>query len=212
MARRQGLSVNGTRPFFVWEPVPDACKPEELSAAFAALQHIDVISPNHQELESLFSLMDEPITGEVRLERQCQRLMSHFRSRQGAVVVRCGEQGSLVATAETRSWLPAYHLAPEFGTHAKVVDPTGAGNAFLGGFCINLQYTGGGEANWHERVVESAAYGSVAASFAIEQVGLPGLDASGVEEKWNGESVKDRLAAFQNRVSERPQLTATTVR
>jgi hypothetical protein len=54
--------------------------------------------------------------------------------------------------------------------------------------------------------VEAAAWGSVAASFCIEQVGVPTLstDAEG-REKWNGESVSARLQEFMGRI-ERPDV------
>lgn len=48
---------------------------------------------------------------------------------------------------------------------------------------------------------EAACWGSIAASFAIEQVGVPelGRDDDG-EETWNGDRVQDRLAALQARL------------
>ena len=46
-------------------------------------------------------------------------------------------------------------------------------------------------------LVEAAAWGSVAASFAVEQVGLPvrGESADGAET-WNGVRVGERLEGF----------------
>jgi hypothetical protein len=37
------------RPAVVWEPHPQACKPEQLEAFKASLAHVDVCSPNHEE-------------------------------------------------------------------------------------------------------------------------------------------------------------------
>ncbi|TQN70427.1 hypothetical protein CSHISOI_05097 [Colletotrichum shisoi] len=84
-------------------------------------------------------------------------------------------------------WIPAVHTDP-----AKVVDPTGAGNTFLGGLAVALARGKG--------VEEAATWGSVAASFAIEQVGMPKLDQdeNGIET-WNGVKVEDRLAEFKSR-------------
>ncbi|KAH7327862.1 Ribokinase-like protein [Stachybotrys elegans] len=85
-------------------------------------------------------------------------------------------------------WIPAYHCDP-----AKVVDPTGGGNTFLGGLSVALARGQG--------IEEAAIWGAIAASFAIEQVGLPVLsDQGGVNEKWNGQSVQDRLQEFQARL------------
>ncbi|KAI9745810.1 MAG: hypothetical protein M1818_000491 [Claussenomyces sp. TS43310] len=86
-------------------------------------------------------------------------------------------------------WLPAYHTSSE-----KVVDPTGGGNAFLGGLAVGLAREHGLEA--------ACRWGSVAASFAIEQVGAPVLDTADGEneEKWNGVSVQERLADYETRI------------
>jgi sugar/nucleoside kinase (ribokinase family) len=85
-------------------------------------------------------------------------------------------------------WIPAYHQSPD-----AVVDPTGGGNTFLGGLSIALARGHG--------VEDAAIRGSVAASFAIEQVGLPVLarDSNG-DETWNGTSVEQRLKKFQERL------------
>ena len=84
-------------------------------------------------------------------------------------------------------WLPAVHSNAE-----KVVDPTGGGNGFLGGLAVALARGKG--------VEEAAAWGCVAASFAIEQVGMPelGVDEEG-RETWNGVRVEERLEEFRKR-------------
>lgn len=73
-----------------------------------------------------------------------------------------------------------------------VVDPTGGGNAFLGGLAVALARG--------KEIVEAATWGSVAASLAIEQVGMPvvGSDESG-RETWNGVMVDGRLKEFVER-------------
>jgi len=84
--------------------------------------------------------------------------------------------------------LPAFHAfnAPE------VVDATGAGNAFLGGFSIGLQTK--------LNVVEASSYGSIAASFALEQIGLPSRKSCGDKETWNGDNVASRLEVYRARL------------
>ncbi|KAI1324166.1 Ribokinase-like protein [Xylariaceae sp. FL0255] len=74
-----------------------------------------------------------------------------------------------------------------------VADPTGGGNAFLGGLAVALARGKGLE--------EAAEWGSIAASFAIEQVGMPllGHDSEG-RETWNGVIVEDRLEEFKARL------------
>ncbi|EGX94653.1 MAK32-like protein [Cordyceps militaris CM01] len=85
-------------------------------------------------------------------------------------------------------WIPAYHQDA-----AAVVDPTGGGNTFLGGLSVALARD--------EDVETAAIWGTVAASFAIEQVGPPtlGKDESG-EETWNGVNPLARLREFQKRL------------
>jgi hypothetical protein len=89
-------------------------------------------------------------------------------------------------------WLPAYFSGSD-SEDGKVVDPTGGGNGFLGGMSVALARG--------KEVVEAAGWGSVAASFMIEQVGVPilGINDIGVET-WNGEVVEDRLRKFRERV------------
>jgi sugar/nucleoside kinase (ribokinase family) len=86
-------------------------------------------------------------------------------------------------------WLPAYFTAKD---GERVVDPTGGGNGFLGGLAVGLARG--------KSVEEAAAWGSVAASFAIEQVGMPvlGQDEAG-SETWNGVRVDERLEGFMKR-------------
>ncbi len=49
-----------------------------------------------------------------------------------------------------------------------VIDPTGAGNAYCGGFLAGYVQT--------SDVLTAARYGAVAASFLVEQAGLPEIN------------------------------------
>ncbi|KAG5984026.1 hypothetical protein E4U55_006322 [Claviceps digitariae] len=86
-------------------------------------------------------------------------------------------------------WIPAYHQ-----DKLKVVDATGGGNAFLGGLSVALARG--------EKLQDAVSWGSIAASFAIEQVGMPDLqiDLDGFET-WNGEQVFKRLDNFNRRIT-----------
>jgi len=97
--------------------------------------------------------------------------------------------GAYVASS-TRpgKWIDAYWSEKD---PRKVVDVTGAGNAFLGGLAAGLSFSGGD-------VYEAALYATISASFVIEQKGLPHFsrksDLDGqTDELWNGERPKDRL-------------------
>ncbi|KAF4125322.1 pfkB family carbohydrate kinase [Geosmithia morbida] len=86
-------------------------------------------------------------------------------------------------------WIPAYHQDA-----SKVVDPTGGGNTFLGGLAVALARG--------QSIEDAAIWGSVAASFAIEQVGMPTLEKNGTDpETWNTVVVNERLEEFKTRIS-----------
>ena len=115
--------------------------------------------------------------------RSCKELLCKgFGSKPCALRVRRGPLGCMITTFQRSFNMPPYHglnLHPSVQaadqTCERVKDTTGGGNAFLGGYCLGLlqdpvldQLT----------VWENAAiYGSVAASFIIEQFGLPTLSA-----------------------------------
>lgn len=88
----------------------------------------------------------------------------------------------------TSIWIPAYHQDQN-----KVIDPTGGGNAFLGGLAVALARG--------QSLEEASRWGTVAASFAIEQVGMPILSVDGQTsvEKWNDDVVLERLVDFKLR-------------
>ena len=189
-------------PLFIWEPVPDRCIEDEKDNMYQALKFVDVLSPNYVELSGFYGGSPGP-RGEVDrdfLTSMCTDLLLRGFSphRKGAVVVRAGHEGCYVATKELRGWFPAYHKPSKdarAGQNIRVVDPTGGGNAFLGGLAIGLVRTASGPSL--ENVNTAAAFAAVAASFAIEQVGMPSfttaLDGS---ELWNGVSVVERLQEY----------------
>jgi len=75
------------------------------------------------------------------------------------ISLRMGAEGSIVANGTTNQILhiPAYPIT--------VLDPTGAGNAFCGGFAVGWVETGD--------LLTAGLYGSIASSFAIEQIAVP---------------------------------------
>lgn len=107
-------------------------------------------------------------------------------------------------TREGSTGIDAYHRTSSADTveegsptpRKNVVDPTGAGNAFLGGFCIGL--LNDKSVNTLTHFEKAAQYGSVAASFAVEQVGTPILTPGqpGGIDRWNGGYVHDRLDSY----------------
>ncbi|KAL8672475.1 MAG: hypothetical protein Q9168_003078 [Polycauliona sp. 1 TL-2023] len=207
-------------PVLIWEPVPDLCKPSELESCLDTLRFVDVFSPNLEEFGALLGTyidLDQP-SGWSELRQRCEELVEPVRSpRRPTAVIRLGDKGCYVAQPGRPYFrLPAYFehggvdTTVNSGAGEKresadqpvesdgpVVDPTGGGNAFLGGFAIGLQRS--------ERASmrEAASYGIVAASFVIEQVGAPILGPSqNGGETWNGVSVGCRLKEYNKRISE----------
>ncbi|KAL9636330.1 MAG: hypothetical protein Q9204_002308 [Flavoplaca sp. TL-2023a] len=197
-------------PVFIWEPVPASCKPSELRDCLDVLPLVDVFSPNLEELCGFLGTkfdLNQP-TGWAALRQKSDELLQHILSpRSPTAVIRLGEKGCYVAQPGQQHFrLPAYYApeAPDAGMHSRldekresadrVVDPTGGGNAFLGGFAIGLEHSE------PSSMREAAAYGSVAASFMIEQIGAPtlGLSPSG-GETWNGVSVQSRLEEYNKK-------------
>ncbi|KAF1842052.1 Ribokinase-like protein [Cucurbitaria berberidis CBS 394.84] len=175
------------RPFLVWEPLPAACITRNRDAFLQACKLVDVFSPNHLEMSALFE--DPPL--KMLQPDQLEAYALEFSratgmSGNGIVIIRAGEHGSLATqNAAKKVWLPPYY---QDGA-TKVVDPTGAGNTFLGGFIEGWKRS--------QDIAEASAFGNVAASFALEQIGLPSCQMRGGKELWNGVQVMDRLTEYK---------------
>jgi sugar/nucleoside kinase (ribokinase family) len=90
------------------------------------------------------------------------------------VVAKQGEYGSALITEDDFFALPAYPLH-------EVVDPTGAGDSFAGGF-VGFIASQIGERGVNGAVLRNAmAYGTAIASFNVEQFGTEGLEAVDAE-------------------------------
>ncbi|KAL8894527.1 MAG: hypothetical protein Q9207_008486 [Kuettlingeria erythrocarpa] len=190
------------RPQIIWEPRPSSCVPSALKSFYQAIAMVDVFSPNHIELGACFGYSFFEGVDLNLVERLATTMLeSGFADgREGSIVIRAAEHGSLVVTHKSaRTWCPAFYQSSKHDSGAiipnpKVIDPTGAGNAFLGGYAIALQGT--------PDFVKAARYGTVAASFALEQIGLPvlGQDPRTGEEVWNGCGTFQRLKDFEHRL------------
>lgn len=186
--RRKAIGID-ERPLVVWEPFPSFCRPENLDMHIDACKEVDVFSPNHLELLAVYgeeSVDDRQIYSCTQKLLQATRTTGMSTSLDSlAIVVRAGERGCLVADRQQMFWLPSYH-----NDAGKVVDATGGGNSFLGGFTITLANTG--------NLLEAAKAGSVAASFAIEQIGLPRRTVHDGQEVWNGQSFRQRFQSYED--------------
>ncbi|PNS16820.1 hypothetical protein CAC42_4784 [Sphaceloma murrayae] len=180
-ARRKDHHPRIQKPLFIYEPNPDWAIPDALEETLSTIQHVDVLSPNHSELANLFGRQDEVHEGgfKASVVEECAEQMLKYAS----------DRRRTLNVIGLRIWLPPYHT-----DQRKVVDPTGGGNGFLGGFAVGLVRTGD--------IVQATAWGMVSASFCIEQVGVPVLHDEGAGlETWNGVNAQNRLSEWKDRIS-----------
>ncbi|KAL4873772.1 hypothetical protein BDV12DRAFT_159592 [Aspergillus spectabilis] len=208
--------LSNDRPIFVWEPVPDMCTPEEQQRFLEACREVDVVSPNDLELGMMFGqpawseesgfskdIVDKILTSGIGPHAE------------GQLVIRAGKDGSYSYSRGLRLWLPAYHQ-PSASETSPVVDPTGAGNSFLGALAQGMVSQGrdasmvidsvlGESANWrkaiaaygkHDCIPSALIYATVAASFIVEQIGVPCQSTLEGKELWNGTGFTERVRLY----------------
>jgi len=118
------------------------------------LEQVDLIALNDAEARQL--------TEEFDLVKAARWIMARGPK---YVLIKKGEHGAFMFTADTIFFAPAYPLESVF-------DPTGAGDSFAGGFMGYLARTGDlSEANLRRAVV----YGSAMGSFAVEKFSVQRL-------------------------------------
>jgi sugar/nucleoside kinase (ribokinase family) len=127
-------------------------------ALIDAIRSVDAVLLNDAEVRAL---TDEPNT--VRAARKLRQLGPRF------VVVKRGEYGAALFGDDGFFGMPGYPLET-------VVDPTGAGDSFAGGFFGYLQGHGDGELS-QSLLRRAMAVGSVMASFNVEGFGTERVQA-----------------------------------
>jgi len=137
----------------LWEPVRIFMLSGEREAFLEGVKPADIVSPNLHEAGTMYGIEDE-------IEIMRRMLADGVK----VAALRMGELGSLVARAgDGRAhYIPAVEVA-------EVVDQTGAGNTYCGGFLVG--WCRGGD------VVTAGCYGAAAASFTLEAVGCARMPA-----------------------------------
>jgi ribokinase len=110
----------------------------------------DYMTPNESEAEQLTGIR---VTSLATAEQAADALLA--RGARNAVIT-LGEQGVLVKNATTREHVPAFNAGP-------VVETTGAGDAFNGGFAVALAE---GRA-----IVDAARFGCAVAGISVTRPG-----------------------------------------
>jgi len=114
------------------------------------LPRVDLLVVNDEEARQL--------SGEANVPRAARRILS-FGTK--SVLVKRGEYGAILFSPESVFAVPAFPLEDVF-------DPTGAGDTFAGGL---LGYLAAHGDHSHTAVRRAIVYGSVLASFVVEDFG-----------------------------------------
>jgi sugar/nucleoside kinase (ribokinase family) len=138
------------------------------------LKKVDVFFANDEEVRMLADELNLITAGRRLLEKGPK-----------LVVVKKGEHGALLLSQDFVCVVPAY-------PSETVVDPTGAGDSFGGGFLGHLDKT---DSYAEEDIRRAAVYGSVLASFTIEKFGIDRLRILTSDE------INRRFSEFQKLVS-----------
>jgi sugar/nucleoside kinase (ribokinase family) len=121
------------------------------------LSHVDIVSINESEARQLCNTVSIP-----KAARDILALGPR------AVVVKRGEYGAVLFTHTFSFWAPAFPFD-------EVIDPTGAGDSFAGGFLGHLAASGSVD----DRALRRATlHGTVCASFAVERFSVDGIEAA----------------------------------
>jgi sugar/nucleoside kinase (ribokinase family) len=145
---------------------------------------VDLVFMNDAEIRML--------TEEPNLIRAARRVMAMGPR---AVVAKQGEYGAALITADAFFALPAYPLE-------EVYDPTGAGDSFAGGFLGYLTSQGEGAAGDEAVLRRAMTYGSVLASFNVEQFGTERVRRLTREEIDERYSEFKRITSFDDAAPE----------
>ncbi|HEY7615131.1 MAG TPA: PfkB family carbohydrate kinase [Gemmatimonadales bacterium] len=135
------------------------------------LARVDLLMVNDSEAREL--------SGDWNIHRAGRWIL---RQGPGRVVIKQGEYGALLIEPTRTFYVPAFPLETVF-------DPTGAGDAFAGGFMAYLARTGSLS---EENIRRAMVYGAAMGSYAVEQFGIRAF------ERLTLADVETRTRAFQD--------------
>ncbi len=153
------LFSGGSNQTVSLDPAPGYMLPKLWRDLRLVLQGVNIFQPSEEELRALF-------WGETNDLWEMAQKISEYGPQ--VIVIKRGSHGQMIydAAGKHRYEIPAYS--------SRLADPTGAGDAFAGGFLAGFQKT-------NDPII-AACYGSVSASLKIEGSGpfypldvMPGL-------------------------------------
>lgn len=140
-------------------------------ALMALLSRVDLLMVNDSEAREL--------SGDWNIHRAGRWILEHGPKR---VVIKQGEYGALLIERGHTFAVPAYPLE-------EVFDPTGAGDAFAGGFMGFLARAGGTDTGHLRRAM---VYGATMGSYSVSGFDVKGFDAVTTED------VERRVRRFED--------------
>jgi sugar/nucleoside kinase (ribokinase family) len=141
------------------------------AALLELLDRVDLLMVNDSEAREL--------SGDWNIHRAGRWILSQGPKR---VVIKQGEHGALLIEPKRTFYVPAYPLE-------NVFDPTGAGDAFAGGFMAYLART---KSINEDNIRRAMVYGAAMGSYAVEEFGIRGFERVKLAE------VEARVRAFQD--------------
>jgi sugar/nucleoside kinase (ribokinase family) len=135
------------------------------------LRRVDILMVNDAEAREL--------SGDWNIHRAGRWILDRGPAR---VVIKQGEYGALLIERNRTFYVPAFPLE-------EVFDPTGAGDAFAGGFVGYLARTGDVSSDNLRRAM---VYGATMGSFAVAHFGIRGFDGVTLED------VESRVERFRD--------------
>ena len=158
LKQKPALTVLDTMNFWM-----DNCMDDLMQA----LKHVDVLTINDEEARQL--------SQEYSLVKAAKKIISFGPK---TLIIKKGEHGALLFNNDNMFFAPAMPLH-------EVIDPTGAGDTFAGGFVGYLHNT---QDFSFENMKRAIIYGSAMASFCVEKMGterLANLTQEEVTERMN---------------------------
>ena len=154
------LVVCDTMNYWIKSQKPDLLK---------LLGRVDILLVNDSEAREL--------SGDWNIHRAGRRILARGPKR---IVVKQGEYGALLIEPDRTFYVPAFPLE-------EVFDPTGAGDAFAGGF---MGYLARVDSTAPAAIRRAMVYGAAMGGFAVQGFGVRGFDAVEYEQ------VQQRVEAF----------------
>jgi len=147
---KDALELRQKGAIYSLEPIIDFRNWKNKDEMLAFMPQVDIASPDWPSASGIAG-SDDPL--------QVMKFWAKLGLK--AVSVRDGRRGSYVWDCDHDQ---CWRIPP---VPVNVVDPTGAGNCYGGGFCVGWDQT-------HD-ALQAGCYGAISAHFLVERVGLPAL-------------------------------------